>query len=344
MQAEFNQLKEKVDTIKALESEIAQLNEQLNDLEEQLSAEELTEEQRKKLTDDIELIRDTVIPGKESDLSALLAEFHGEDPDTKLEDLQSQLTILAQGISDISAIIDDFDTLTDEIQELENVAIPAAIADIAKINGEISALTKDISDLDTKIATAQAKITDLDDKAKALLSILANPSLGSRTGIYSHSRTEGGRHIINDKLKEIFELTREKYDKDMIFIAIHCNASGNPGSSTTASGVQVYYRDSSTNNGYTAYEKYYQNYNDNLRLKLAKSLLKHTRENTSFKGKWSTPFRKDFLVLREQNLPSVLMEIGFVNNPEDVKLLNQEQTRENAAKGMYLGIVEYFNN
>ena len=70
--------------------------------------------------------------------------------------------------------------------------------------------------------------------------------------------------------------------------------------------------------------------------------MKNTRDNTDFKGRWTTPFKKDFHVLREQNLPSVLMEIGFVNNPDDVRLLNQERTRENAAKGMYLGIVEYF--
>ena len=130
----------------------------------------------------------------------------------------------------------------------------------------------------------------------------------------------------------------------MIFVSIHCNASGTPGKPTDASGVQVYYRDSDSDSGDSVNRKYYTNYDDNKRLKLAQAMLKNTQATTDFKGnhRWTRPFEKDFHVLREQNLPSVLMEIGFVNNPDDVKLLNQEQTRENAAKGMYLGILEYF--
>ncbi|NLJ67434.1 MAG: hypothetical protein GX340_09010, partial [Clostridiales bacterium] len=231
------------------------------------------------------------------------------------------------------------DELNKDMENLKS-SEKATEADISKLENEILKLTEDIATLESEISETEDQITDLKDKAKLLQNILNNPSLKSRTGIYVPSSTSGGKNIINKKLKEIFDLTREKYDNDMIFIAIHCNATA--GGTTTASGVQVYYRDGSSENGYATNQNYYNNYNNSKRLRLANAMLKNTRNNTDFKGSWSTPFRKDFHVLREQNLPSVLMEIGFVNNPDDVRLLNQKQTRENAAKGMYLGIVEYF--
>ncbi|MCR2044312.1 N-acetylmuramoyl-L-alanine amidase [Anaerosalibacter massiliensis] len=33
--------------------------------------------------------------------------------------------------------------------------------------------------------------------------------------------------------------------------------------------------------------------------------------------------RNDFAMIREQNLASVLLEIGFMNNPKDVELLRR---------------------
>lgn len=136
----------------------------------------------------------------------------------------------------------------------------------------------------------------------------------------------------------MFELTRNNYEDDVIFIAIHCNSTASE--TTTASGVQVYYRASSGPYGINS--EYYKGYNDEKRIQLAQSLLKHTTENAGFSGSYSTPYTRDFAVLRETNLVSVLMEIGFINNPKDREHLLKQQTRENVAKGMYLGIVEYF--
>jgi peptidoglycan hydrolase-like protein with peptidoglycan-binding domain len=256
------------------------------------------------------------------------------------DDIEKQDETVTEAEKDVSKKQSELDVLNKDLNNLKS-SEKAIEDEISRLEDEIPKLAKDIANLELEISGIEIQITDLKDKARLLQNNLNNPTLKSRTGIYVPSSTSGGKNIINKKLKEIFDLTRAKYDNDMIFIAIHCNAMGG-GGTTTASGVQVYYRDSSSDNGYATNQNYYTNYNDNKRLKLAKAMLKNTRDNTDFKGRWTTPFKKDFHVLREQNLPSVLMEIGFVNNPDDVRLLNQERTRENAAKGMYLGIVEYF--
>ncbi|NLJ41844.1 MAG: hypothetical protein GX352_09620 [Clostridiales bacterium] len=352
---EINGLRDK---ISHLETKINGFDEEIKELEAELDKEKQEEEpdetnigelenRIERLKSDKEYSKEK-LDGKEGELDGLLAEIAGKfderEPKAILDGLWEEIDGFEQRISVIKPIVKEYDALMDEARVLEEETVPKTKDDIAKLNGEISSLDKAISSLTTQIAAISAEITDLSSKSKALLNIINNPSLGSRTGIYKlDGKDKNGKNQINTQLKEVLDLTREKYDKNMIFVAVHCNAMGG-GGTTTASGVQVYYRDSSADNGYAVNQYYYQNYNDKLRLKLAKAMLKNTRENTNFKGQWTTPFRKDFHVLREQNLPSVLMEIGFVNNPADVTLLNQEQTRENAAKGMYLGIAEYFKN
>ncbi|HZJ83624.1 MAG TPA: peptidoglycan-binding protein, partial [Clostridia bacterium] len=217
-------------------------------------------------------------------------------------------------------------TIQARIDELNDTIIPGLEGSLETLNSEISEVT--------------SQITNLNGKKGQLQNNISNPSHAGRNWIYKPSSTAGNKNIVNNSLKEIFELTKNKYEDNMIFVAVHCNASGN--GSGSASGVQVYYRDNRSDGTYGVNSNYYQGYNQAKRLKLANSMLKHTRENTNFKGRWTSPFVKDFHVLREQNLPSVLMEVGFVDNLGDLALLREKQTMEDASKGMYLGIVEYF--
>ena len=48
-----------------------------------------------------------------------------------------------------------------------------------------------------------------------------------------------------------------------------------------------------------------------------------------------------FLVLRETSMPSCLVELGFITTPAEEKLLNEDVTRDNIAKGIYNAFVEY---
>lgn len=49
-----------------------------------------------------------------------------------------------------------------------------------------------------------------------------------------------------------------------------------------------------------------------------------------------------FYVLRYTSMPSVLVEMGFVSNPQEAKLLNSDVYRMKLANGIYEGIEEYF--
>ena len=50
-----------------------------------------------------------------------------------------------------------------------------------------------------------------------------------------------------------------------------------------------------------------------------------------------------FYVLRNTSMPSILIEMGFVSNPDEAAKLASDAYRERMAQGAYNGIVKYFN-
>jgi len=50
-----------------------------------------------------------------------------------------------------------------------------------------------------------------------------------------------------------------------------------------------------------------------------------------------------FAVLKAPEIPSVLIEAGFMSNPQEAKLLNQPHHRQKIAKSIVTGINQYFN-
>lgn len=51
----------------------------------------------------------------------------------------------------------------------------------------------------------------------------------------------------------------------------------------------------------------------------------------------------DFEVLRSVNMPAILIEIGFLSNPEEVKKLSDENYKNELAKGIAQGILTYLD-
>lgn len=51
----------------------------------------------------------------------------------------------------------------------------------------------------------------------------------------------------------------------------------------------------------------------------------------------------NYLVLRENRQPAVLVELGFLSNFNEERVLTSNQFREQAALGLYSGIIEYFD-
>lgn len=49
-------------------------------------------------------------------------------------------------------------------------------------------------------------------------------------------------------------------------------------------------------------------------------------------------------ILKDTSVPSVIVECGFLSNPQEAELLMQETYRKKVAWGIYLGLVRYFNS
>lgn len=51
---------------------------------------------------------------------------------------------------------------------------------------------------------------------------------------------------------------------------------------------------------------------------------------------------KSYYILKDNGIPSVIVECGFLSNPEEEQLLKQSQYQEKIAWSIYVGILRYF--
>jgi N-acetylmuramoyl-L-alanine amidase len=82
---------------------------------------------------------------------------------------------------------------------------------------------------------------------------------------------------------------------------------------------------------------YYQNKNQ-FHQKLAMNIQKEL--NKLYSKKWS-PKEANFVVVKNTDMPSVLVEIGFITNYQDRKLISSSKGQELIAKGIFQGIKNY---
>ena len=123
-----------------------------------------------------------------------------------------------------------------------------------------------------------------------------------------------------------------------IFVSIHINASG----SSAAQGIETYY--------YQAYAEYPSRINatyhanptrlsmsDTLANAIQSSLINATgAQNQGVK-------RQTFAVLRETTAPAVLLELGFLSNPQEAARLNTSAYQETLANAIVAGIKRYYS-
>ena len=122
-----------------------------------------------------------------------------------------------------------------------------------------------------------------------------------------------------------------------IIVSIHINASG----SSAAQGIETYY--------YQPYAEYPSRINatyhanptrlsmsDNLANAVQSSLINATgAQNQGVK-------RQTFAVLRETTAPAVLLELGFLSNPQEAARLNTSVYQETLANAIVAGIKSYY--
>ncbi|MBM7622690.1 N-acetylmuramoyl-L-alanine amidase family protein [Sporohalobacter salinus] len=126
----------------------------------------------------------------------------------------------------------------------------------------------------------------------------------------------------SDKYITLWDRTNEanKLNCD-IFVSIHANSHKR----NEASGIETYV--------------YPGSYGDTL--VLAKKV-----QNTLYE-KVKLPNRgvrfENLYVLENTNMPSILVEVGFLSNRKEEKLLNDPEFRQKSAQGIYKGIIAFFN-
>lgn len=122
-----------------------------------------------------------------------------------------------------------------------------------------------------------------------------------------------------------------------IFVSIHINASG----SSASQGIETYY--------YQPYAEYPSRINatyhanpirlsmsDTLANAIQSSLINATgAQNQGVK-------RQTFAVLRETTAPAVLLELGFLSNPQEAARLKTSAYQETLANAIVAGIKSYY--
>lgn len=86
---------------------------------------------------------------------------------------------------------------------------------------------------------------------------------------------------------------------------------------------------------------FYFNTSDNSR-KLAEHIQQQIKEFVGTNQRLQARPNRDYYVLRQTVMPAVIVECGFLTNYEDRRKLTQEDYQERIAWGIYLGIIQYF--
>lgn len=106
-----------------------------------------------------------------------------------------------------------------------------------------------------------------------------------------------------------------------IMVSIHQNSFPK----SRAKGAQVFYYNSSKEGKFLA-----QCIQDNLREFVSPSNNREIKANT------------DYYILRTTQIPSVIVECGFLSNDEEERELNTKSYQEKIAWAIYMGIIDYF--
>ncbi len=96
-----------------------------------------------------------------------------------------------------------------------------------------------------------------------------------------------------------------------------------------------------TQSQYYGAQSFYKNKCD--KSKLAAQIIQKNLRNILDKNNQRVPqAKKDMRIIDESNIPIVLIECGFVSNPEEGKLLSTPDYQEKVAWAIYAGLLEYF--
>ena len=127
-----------------------------------------------------------------------------------------------------------------------------------------------------------------------------------------------------------------KANADML-LSIHFNAGGRG----IARGIETYYYQA-TADRVPKINK--ENHNNAERLERSRKLANKVQQNLLYQTGANDRGvkRASFTVLRETSIPSILVELGFIDNPEERNKIKTDEYQERLANGIVDGIVAYY--
>ncbi len=138
-----------------------------------------------------------------------------------------------------------------------------------------------------------------------------------------------GATVVMTRSSDSFPSLQDRVDIAMknyaeLFVSIHANANDN----TAANGTETFYNVTMNDN---SLESYY----------LASKINTQIVVNADMKNRGVK--EQVFFVNRNMDIPSVLVELGFMTNPQDLSKLTSSVYVEKFATSIYNGIVQYYS-
>ncbi|MBQ6554168.1 MAG: N-acetylmuramoyl-L-alanine amidase [Firmicutes bacterium] len=113
-----------------------------------------------------------------------------------------------------------------------------------------------------------------------------------------------------------------KESKPDLFVSIHQNSYPSP----EVKGAQVFYYKESENGK-----------------RLAADIQKRLKQSAIADNNRSAKPNGSYYILKNNNIPSVIVECGFLSNPTENAALNTPEYRKKTAWAIYMGIMDYFS-
>lgn len=142
----------------------------------------------------------------------------------------------------------------------------------------------------------------------------------TRDGDYDLAQPEAKKRKQQDLNKRV-QIMNE--NENAITISIHANAINN----STWKGGQTFYDPKKIENK-----------------KLATAIMNSMKENLEGTTTREAKSISSLFILKNSNVPSTLVEIGFLSNPDEADLLNTEAYQNQIAYAIYEGILYYIDN
>ncbi|MHB1485359.1 MAG: N-acetylmuramoyl-L-alanine amidase [Saccharofermentanales bacterium] len=152
-------------------------------------------------------------------------------------------------------------------------------------------------------------------------------------------------------LRTIMDISRQY--QDVIVISVHCNRVLN---SSSTKGAEIFY--GTANAIYLDEKKYlpeeprsdplnpsYMYYDENTRKSLATSIRDAIRDKTAIltdRGDYNSLYTRNYCMIREHNLTSSLVELGYLSNPSDRSYLVSSNGQTTMAGSIAYAVFNYF--